>query len=202
MTIYLRQSTASQEVLLGPFVDDTDGKTAETGLTIANTDIKIWKNGGTTESDKNSGGATHVASGRYYAVLDATDTNTIGPLEINVHVSGALPVRRECCVLDEAVYDVLFGTTAPSTLTAAGVNAEVLDVLNVDTFSEIGQEAPAATQTIRKMLGYLYKLFRNRKTQTASQWSLYADDGTTVDQKATVSDDGTTATKGEVATGP
>lgn len=112
---YLRQSTASQEVILGPFLDDTDGKTSETALSIANTDIKVWKTGGTTESSKNSGGATHIASGRYYAVLDATDTNTIGPLEINVHVSGALPVKLRCCVLDEAVYDVLFGTTAPST---------------------------------------------------------------------------------------
>lgn len=112
---YLRQSTASQEILLGPFLDDTDGKTAETALTIANTDIKVWKTGGTTESNKNSGGATHIAGGRYYAVLDATDTNTIGPLEVNVHVSGALPVKAKCCVLDEAVYDVLFGTTAPST---------------------------------------------------------------------------------------
>jgi len=35
----LRQSTASQELLLGPFVDSTDGVTAETALTIANTDI-------------------------------------------------------------------------------------------------------------------------------------------------------------------
>jgi len=80
--MFLRQSTASQEITLGPFLDDTDGKTAETGLTIANTDIKLWKSGGTTESDKNSGGATHIAGGRYYAVLDATDTNTVGMLEI------------------------------------------------------------------------------------------------------------------------
>src|SRR5690606_15202054 len=107
------------EVILGPFLDDTDGKTAETALTIANTDIKIWKTGGTSESNKNSGGATHIASGRYYAVLDATDTNTIGPLEINVHVSGALPIKVRCCVLDEAVYDVMFGTTAPSTYAGA-----------------------------------------------------------------------------------
>jgi hypothetical protein len=114
---YLRQSTASQEVLIGPFLDDTDGKTAETGLTIANTDIKIWKTGGTTEASKNSGGGTHIAAGRYYAVLDATDTDTIGPLEINVAVSGALPVKLRCCVLDEAVYDALFGTVALATAT-------------------------------------------------------------------------------------
>jgi hypothetical protein len=103
--MFLRQSTAGQEVLIGRFVDDTDGNTAETGLTIANTDIKVWKEGATTLADKNSGGATHIASGMYYAVLDATDTNTLGNLELNVQVSGALSVRREFTVIPAAVYD-------------------------------------------------------------------------------------------------
>lgn len=84
----------------------------------------------------------------------------------------------------------------------ADVNAEVLDVLNVDTFAQPGQATPAATTTIRLMLAYLYKAFRNRATQTASQYSLYNDDAVTVDQKATFSDDLTTADRGEVATGP
>lgn len=114
---FLRQSTASQEVLLGPFVDSTDGNTEETALTIANTDIKIWKTGATTLANKTSGGATHISNGEYYAVLDATDTDTIGPMIIRVHVAGALAVRLFCTVLDEAVYDVLFGTTAPATAT-------------------------------------------------------------------------------------
>ena len=105
---YLRQSTASQEVLLGPFVDDTDGKTAETGLTIANTDIKLWVEGGTSEASKNSGGATHIASGRYYAVLDATDTATCGKLTINVAVAGALPVQARFMVVPAMIYDSLF----------------------------------------------------------------------------------------------
>jgi hypothetical protein len=120
MAIYLRQSTASQEIPLGYFVDSTDGNTEETGLTISNTDIKIWKTGATTLADKNSGGATHIANGIYYAVLDATDTDTIGPLVIFVHETGALTVRVECCVLDEAVYDVIFGTTALSTFATNG----------------------------------------------------------------------------------
>lgn len=98
-------------------------------------------------------------------------------------------------------------TNAPTAgdLTATmktSVNAEVLDVLNVDTFTEIGQEAPAATQTIRKMIAYLYKAFRNRKTQTATTLSIFDDAGTTVDHKATISDDGTTYVHGEIATGP
>lgn len=121
MPIFLRQSTASQEIPLGYFLDSTDGDTAETGLTIANTDIKIWKTGATTLASKNSGGATHIAGGVYYCTLDATDTDTIGPLVIFVHVSGALSVRVECCVLDENVYDVWFGTTAPSTYAGGAV---------------------------------------------------------------------------------
>jgi uncharacterized protein Yka (UPF0111/DUF47 family) len=109
--MFLRQSTASQEIHLGPFLDPSD-LSAETGLTIANTDIKLWKEGGTSESNKNSGGATHIASGRYYAVLDATDTDTVGKLEINVAHASALPVRRSFWVLEEAVYDQMFAASA------------------------------------------------------------------------------------------
>jgi len=122
----LRQSTASQEILLGPFVDDADGKTAETGLTIANTDIKLFKHGGTTLPSKNSGGATHISDGYYYATLDATDTATVGMLVVLVSASGALPVRHEFQVVEEAIYDKLFASGGSlNDLTAAEVNAEV-----------------------------------------------------------------------------
>lgn len=107
--IYLKQSTASQEVLLGPFVDSTDGVTAETALTIANTDIKLWVAGATTLANKNSGGATHISNGNYYAVLDATDTATLGSGAIIVQVSGALAVRHDFCILAANVYDGLIG---------------------------------------------------------------------------------------------
>lgn len=105
MTIYLKQSTASQEVPLGMFLDSTDGVTPETALSIANTDIKIWKTGATTLANKNSGGATHISGGIYYAVLDASDTDTLGPVVIFCQMSGALPVRLEGCVLSANVYD-------------------------------------------------------------------------------------------------
>lgn len=111
MTIRLKQSTASQEVPLGYFVDSTDGNTEETALSIANTDIKLWKAGATTLANKNSGGATHISNGIYYAVLDATDTNTLGPLVIFVHVTGSLPVRLECEVLPANVYESLIAGT-------------------------------------------------------------------------------------------
>lgn len=68
--------------------------------------------------------------------------------------------------------------------------------------AEPGQGAPLVNATALAKLDYLYKNWRNKKTQTASEFDLYNDAGDTVDQKATVSDDGTTATKGEIATGP
>jgi hypothetical protein len=86
--------------------------------------------------------------------------------------------------------------------TPAQVNTEVTDVLTVDTFAEPGQEAPAATNTLAVKLGYLFKAFRNRITQTATTLSIYDDAGTTIDQKATVSDNGTTFDRGEIGTGP
>lgn len=111
MTIYLKQSTASQEIPLGYFVDATDGNTEETGLTIANTDIKLWKMGATTLANKTSGGATHISNGIYYCVLDATDTDTLGGLTAFVHVSGALAVKVDCFVLASNVYDSMVAGT-------------------------------------------------------------------------------------------
>ena len=87
-------------------------------------------------------------------------------------------------------------------LSAAEVNAEVVDALNVDAYAEPGQAAPAATASLVAKIGYLFKAWRNKVTQTTGQYSLYNDAGDTVDQKATVSDNGTTLTKGEIGTGP
>jgi hypothetical protein len=88
------------------------------------------------------------------------------------------------------------------TLATAAVNAEVLDVVNVDTITLPGQEAPPLAPTHRQALGWLYKVLRNRKEQTTTEWQLMADDESTVDAKATVSDDGSTAIKQEIVTGP
>lgn len=109
MPIYLKQSTASQEVTIGPFLDNSDGITPLTSLTIANTDVKVWKTGATTFSNKNSGGGTHISNGVYYVVLDATDTNTLGSLELWIFMAGALIERKECVVLSAMVYDSLVG---------------------------------------------------------------------------------------------
>lgn len=87
-------------------------------------------------------------------------------------------------------------------VSVAQVGTEVGDALNTDANSEPGQGAPTANAPLGTKLAYLYKWARNRKTQTSTLLSLYNDDAITVDQKASVGDDGTTLDRGEIATGP
>lgn len=108
---YLRQSTAAQITKLGPFVDDTDGTSPEVGLTIAAADIQLSKNGGGMAA-KDSGGGTHDKNGWYTITFNATDTTTVGRLQVSCKVAGALAVWMEFTVLEEAIYDALFATSA------------------------------------------------------------------------------------------
>ena len=71
-----------------------------------------------------------------------------------------------------------------------------------DARAEPGQGTPPVNPDVVTKIDYLYKAWRNRTTQTATQLSVYADDATTIDHKAAVSDNGTTYDKGEFATGP
>lgn len=121
--LVLRQATASQAVVIGPFVDSTDGNTAETGLTIDAADVRISVNGGNIVG-KNSGGCTHDELGYYTCTFDATDTATVGRMQVMVHESGALPVYHEFQVVEEAVYDACCAASA-APLTAAAVASQL-----------------------------------------------------------------------------
>lgn len=104
---FLKQSTATT-LLLGPFVDSTDGVTAETALTISQADVLLWKEGGTTLAQKNeSTSCTHRSNGLYTCPINTTDTNTLGLLSVNVAESGALPVRHDYTVVPANIYDSL-----------------------------------------------------------------------------------------------
>lgn len=108
MTQFLKQSTAAT-IKIGPFVDSTDGVTAETGLTISQADIRLSKNGGAFAQTNNATGATHDENGYYGVPLDTTDTNTLGRLRVAVNESGSLPVWQDFMVVNANVYDSLIG---------------------------------------------------------------------------------------------
>ena len=92
------------------------------------------------------------------------------------------------------------GTTLPeaiaATATPAQVNAQMLDVLTIDTFGELGSP-PAAASSLKDKLVWLFMWARNKATATSSQRKLFADDTTTVVSTETIEDDGVTFTKGE-----
>lgn len=125
--LFLRQSTESQSLLIGPFVDDTDQTTPETALSIANTDIRLSSNGGNMSS-KNSGGATHDELGYYSITLNAVDTSTVGRLQLACKMAGAMIVEHTFQVVEEAVYDNLFSSSAPGPF-AANSTATLVDAV-------------------------------------------------------------------------
>lgn len=88
-------------------------------------------------------------------------------------------------------------------LTAAQVNAEMVDALDTDVYTTPAQGAPPASASIATMLRYLFfPGIRNRSTADGSNINFYADDGTTVIFKKAISDNGTTYDESEAVTGP
>lgn len=207
---YLKVST-SATIKLGPFLDDTDRKTAETGLAISQADIRLSKNGAAFAQTNDATGATHDENGWYGIPLNTTDTATLGRLKVAVHKSGALPCFAEFMVIPEKVYNSLVlgsdnlevdATQIEGGDASDAINAEVADVLKTDTKGEPAQGAPGATLSIEDKIAYLYKAWRNKKDNDGSVSNLYADDASTVDQKSTISEAAGVVTKGEVVSGP
>ena len=109
MTRFLKQSTAV-DVVVGAFVDDTDGKTVETALTLSQADCQLSKNGGAVAQKNDATSATHLGGGHYKVPLNTTDTNTLGQLRLYINESGALPVWADFMVVTANIYDSLFST--------------------------------------------------------------------------------------------
>lgn len=131
---FLRQST-SVDVGIGPFVDQTDGFTAETALTITQPDVRLKKNGGAWAQKAAAQTLSHEENGWYEVTLDATDTNTVGILIVAIAESGALPVWIEFQVVEEAVYDAFYAAAAPGLVGTAQTG---------DNFARLGAPAGAS----------------------------------------------------------
>lgn len=101
-------------------------------------------------------------------------------------------------LLDTEIAAIQSALSALNNLSAADVNAQVLDVLATDTFAE-PSAPPSATASIKDKIGWVAAVLRNKLTQTATTQTLYADDGSTVVATSTTSDDNTTFVRGEFA---
>lgn len=124
----LKQSTAVT-IKLGPFLDSTDAVTAETALTLSQADILLSKNFGAFAQKNDSSSATHDTAGWYGVPLNTTDTATLGPLQIHVNESGALPVWDHYTVVTANVYNSLVANTGNLNInveTVGGLTAPIL----------------------------------------------------------------------------
>jgi hypothetical protein len=160
-----------------------------TRVLTAGTNIVLAKGTGVTGFNDLDAAGVRSAVGLAAATLDTQ----LGDLPTNSELATALAAA------DDAV---LAAIAALNNLSAAQVNTEVVDALNVDTYAEPGQGAPAATTSLAAKINYLYKAWRNQKRQSATAFELYNDAGTVVDQKATTLESGGITTVNELVSGP
>lgn len=191
MTQWLRQSTAAT-VVLGPFVDNADGYTAETGLTISQADIRLSKNGTAFAQTNNAAGATHMENGHYSVPLDTTDTDTLGRLRVAVNESGALPVWQDFMVVPANVWDSMFGADklqvhadeiTNNLITAAAIAADAVD--------EIHDEVVEGTITLRQAMRLMLAVLTGKSSGGGTTTIVFRDIGDTKNRiSATVDSDG------------
>lgn len=109
---FLRQSTI-QTIRFGPFLDASDGVTEEVALTITQALRRISKDGGDFGQSGETGNSTHDENGWYFDDLTAADTDTVGELVFYVaDPTTHLPVWLRWWVIEEDIYDAIFGAAA------------------------------------------------------------------------------------------
>lgn len=97
------------------------------------------------------------------------------------------------------------GKKVGDNLDAPVSNASTLTIADVTTganaaLDSVGTElsvVPSTTGTLRRKIDFLFQYFRNKRTMTSSVETLYKEDASTSLGTSTVSDNGTTFTKGE-----
>jgi len=155
----------------------------------------------TTNTDmRGTDGANTVAPTNLSALQVRTELATeLARIDASVssrstYAGGAVASVTAAVALDAAsVTAVQSGLATP-----ADINAQMLDVLSVDTFAELSSP-PAATSSLKDKLTWMFMWFRNKSTETATERKLFADDTTTVISTEAVSDNGTTFTKNEAS---
>lgn len=146
--------------------------------------------------------------GRLDLILDArasqSSVDTVDTVADAIKaVTDNLPDAGALTTIDSNIDAILADTgtdgvvvASHTTAAKAEINTEVLDVLTTDTFAEPGA-VPAATSSLKDKINWLFALARNKITQTATTQTLRNDADDADIATSTVSDDGTTFTRGE-----
>jgi hypothetical protein len=150
---------------------------------------------GGLDLDAKIGALTYGTANRVNAQVYGMEANVLTATAINADAITAAKVAADVTT------EIQSGLATAAALTTVGGIVDAILALLDDARTEPGQGNPPVNPDTVTKIDYLYKAWRNRQTQTASEYALYADDGTTKDHEAAVSDDGTTFVRGEIGTG-
>ncbi len=128
--MYILKTNTATRIAVGPLVDPTDGKTAETGLTVTDLSVQLYqiKNDGnavvrTQFAPTASGGDNDMAlvasstDGMYDLELTAAQLNWLGNGRISFYdVDGFLVHWIDIQVVSASHFDWIFGSTIPDVI--------------------------------------------------------------------------------------
>lgn len=109
-------------------------------------------------------------------------------------------IKTETALIVADTAELQTDNTPGALSTINSVVDSILAMLD-DTRGEPAQGAPPVNPDAMTKLDYIYKFLRNKKDQDGVLSQIYADDGSTVDHKATTSESGGTVTHEEWVTG-
>jgi hypothetical protein len=185
-------------------LDGTGGNALSLGqlkIIASGTDHALHLEGGPTNGHglycpgQASGNGIYATGKHGMELLGTNGTSGSGLYARGNGTSGA-GIYGFSAVGDDIIGDINGSIGSLGTTAKSEVNAEVVDALATDTYAEPGS-VPAATASLKDKIGWLFALARNKITQTSSAQNLRDDGDTGNIASATVSDDGTTATRGE-----
>lgn len=134
--LFIRQN-ATHKVVVGPAVDVTDAVTPETGVTLASADEAeaiLHDNGTVVDISGYTWAAITNADGYYHLTLQSGITGTVGHLTILVNDDDLmLPLKQDFMVIEEAVYDKYYASSADAdTSTLSDIKSQLV-VVNSET---------------------------------------------------------------------
>lgn len=200
----LRGAAADAGLIFHIFAQDS---TSTTGAGKASVGFGSWTcryirsgeaiSGAITPEDLTTIGTYAAPTANTNIRIKAVDnTNMIGVYEVQIHLDW-VNTTNTCQSI--TIYLTASGVAVlPIQIPLTAFNPQLLQASWTQACTE-PTAVVAASPTAIAALSWLLTLSRNKITQTATTQLLKADDGATTIATSTVSDDGTTATRGEFA---
>ena len=194
------------------FVTGADYQARINGTTVDAATINAWVGSFSTENRFMRGTDSAALATVLGAAVGASISADIADIPTVAEFEARTIVSADYVVVGDTIAAVtLVNGLAANVITAASINADAITAAKIaddaiaaiwaKAMVDLAQAAPSATASVLVAINYIYEFLRNKTTTTATLITVMKDDGSTGLVKSTISDDGTTFTKGEFITG-